>query len=539
MHTLNDKLMESLSVKDFGAAGDGSADDTAAIQAAIDAVSVTGGTVYFPPNGRYRITSGITIASNHPVCLVSDMGGQIYDAPGIRLDGSITGSWITYTAPDSSNRGAHGGGTISGLNFCQTDVAYTCDAVLNLNDFATSLVENCTFQWITGSAIRTEFAVMSRFRDLIIRYCGATNKPAMWLKSTTGPYIAQSTSIDNCRFEVCYNASYIAVDGFSQDCRITNCGFEADSNTAVSNGEFITLNGSGCITSGNTFNRNTGSQMTVAGSDNIIIGNKFEGGTSTTTAITVSGWRNTFVGNTSRSARTGIELLLSGGGNVCSANTFYYSGGVRSTGVSNLITSNVFQVLACTTAGLGAGIDFWITSTGVGAVVSDNVLDNNTGTVGTVGGIYISGTIPVCRGNTLRAFGGTGSGAIGIRNDSPNSVISGNVETGVTTFISTGAYTGEISGNLPNTPGNVPILTASTTYDPPNLADGASATTTVTVTGATVGDFAIASFAADVAGITIHAWVSAPNTVSVRFHNNTGGPVDLGSATLQAKVIKR
>lgn len=82
------------------------------------------------------------------------------------------------------------------------------------------------------------------------------------------------------------------------------------------------------------------------------------------------------------------------------------------------------------------------------------------------------------------------------------------------------------------------VLTGSTTYDPPNLADGAGATTTVTVTGAAAGDFAQASFGGDTAGITITAWVSAANTVSVRFQNESGGTLDISSSTLRARVIK-
>ncbi|TNJ67024.1 hypothetical protein FE784_07440 [Paenibacillus hemerocallicola] len=54
--TVGDKLRESVSVKDFGAVGNGIVNDTAAIQAAVDYLKgIGGGSIYFPV-GVYRAT---------------------------------------------------------------------------------------------------------------------------------------------------------------------------------------------------------------------------------------------------------------------------------------------------------------------------------------------------------------------------------------------------------------------------------------------------------------------------------------------------
>jgi len=66
--TVQAKLEESISVKDFGAVGDGVTDDTAAIQAAIDSFS-DGGTVNFP-KGKYYLGSTIRLSSG--VHLIGD-----------------------------------------------------------------------------------------------------------------------------------------------------------------------------------------------------------------------------------------------------------------------------------------------------------------------------------------------------------------------------------------------------------------------------------------------------------------------------------
>jgi hypothetical protein len=86
--------------------------------------------------------------------------------------------------------------------------------------------------------------------------------------------------------------------------------------------------------------------------------------------------------------------------------------------------------------------------------------------------------------------------------------------------------------------GELVPLQGKATYDPPSLVDGAGTTTTVTVPGAALGDFASAAFSLATSGITITAWVSAANTVSVRFQNESGGTLDIASGTLIARVQK-
>ena len=56
VRNLGEKLRESVSVKDFGAVGDGVADDTHAIQAAIDFMATIGGTVSVP-DGEYKLNA--------------------------------------------------------------------------------------------------------------------------------------------------------------------------------------------------------------------------------------------------------------------------------------------------------------------------------------------------------------------------------------------------------------------------------------------------------------------------------------------------
>lgn len=95
--TVQDKLREFVSVKDFGAAGDGTTDDTAAIQAAVDANLQA--VIYFP-EGIYKITSPIQLDQN--VFLQGEVynfgGTQIvpYDCAAFKIDGSLVSGGFAF-----------------------------------------------------------------------------------------------------------------------------------------------------------------------------------------------------------------------------------------------------------------------------------------------------------------------------------------------------------------------------------------------------------------------------------------------------------
>ena len=104
---LYNRIYDTVSVKDFGATGDGSTNDTAAIQAAIASVTTNGGTVRVPA-GRYKVTATIYLPSG--VNLV----GEGYQRP------VPTASW----EGTSSFYAVHSGSAVlslKGANGCRVD----------------------------------------------------------------------------------------------------------------------------------------------------------------------------------------------------------------------------------------------------------------------------------------------------------------------------------------------------------------------------------------------------------------------------------
>ncbi len=110
-------------------------------------------------------------------------------------------------------------------------------------------------------------------------------------------------------------------------------------------------------------------------------------------------------------------------------------------------------------------------------------------------------------------------------------------------FAENGRYTEVITTNddertLSDILIEAPPLRAELDFDPSNLADGAGESTTVTVTGAELGDEATVAFSNSTQGMLLMANVTAADTVTVRFQNETGGAINLGAGTLYVTVRK-
>lgn len=81
-------------------------------------------------------------------------------------------------------------------------------------------------------------------------------------------------------------------------------------------------------------------------------------------------------------------------------------------------------------------------------------------------------------------------------------------------------------------------LIGSASLNFPSTATRLSSDLTITVTGASTNDFVIVHPGTVVTNTTYTAWVSAANTVTVRFNNYSGGTLDPAAGTFRVVVLK-
>ena len=194
-----------INVKDFGATGDGSTDDTAAIQAAMDA-SVAGGAnaitpVVFPP-GKYYITSQIDLpvlekpASDYEASpwIVSGYGATIYSDQDI--------VFFDYTPSDATERS-------------------------NVVSYFSRVFEGLAFEGTNGTqkGLSVEACYTLTLRDLRFHQLGT---------GFEGRFVL-AANLENCRARYCDDAGFSIQPGSIDSTNSTVCLF--------SNCRVFTVNG--------------------------------------------------------------------------------------------------------------------------------------------------------------------------------------------------------------------------------------------------------------------------------------------------------
>lgn len=107
--TAQDKLRDIISVKDFGAVGDGVADDTDAIQKAINAgasSTIMGGRAVYLPAGEYKVTSPLVIPEQFITMFGDGMWSSVINF-GSESSG-LTTATMTYLRPTFRDFGLRG-----------------------------------------------------------------------------------------------------------------------------------------------------------------------------------------------------------------------------------------------------------------------------------------------------------------------------------------------------------------------------------------------------------------------------------------------
>lgn len=552
----------------FGAKNDNTTDATAAIQSAINYVSSLGGGTVYLPKGTYKISTGAAyswaISLKSGVHIIgAGKTNTILSIPNTAEPSGIFGVGTLSASAVTGVRIAHIGfdGGVSDFTGLPLGGGYEYSSGIIIHHGSNIVVEGCAFNNFQGDGVifgesRTWNAQSTTVSNVRVMDCDFVTifREAIFLVNVNGvmirncrivgaPYVAgieverhnaadtvKNIKIEGCDFEftvyksavycIMSGAGYVADDGLSSQVQISDCRVH---NGCFAVRSFSNLTFRGIIVD----NDNVDITATAFTSSNVFY---FDPGDTSTTrdifgdvvvADVIVSHKTTFSGN------GGTALRANKTRNLCIKN--FTCAETKSYGIF-LAECSRAKIQGCEIRDVGtaavnrAGIEIQYTCGGV-IVSGCTIIDTRVGAAR--GMKYGIETLGFNAGRPPFFFGNLFSNCItaDIYNDPSYSLFP--------------VVFANASDLLSHTPGNGYQWTGSKSFYVGPLGAGAVASTTVTVTGAGLGDHAQVSLSVDAAGIIVNAWVSAANTVTVKFTNPTGGSIDIGTPTIYAYVRNR
>ena len=205
VRTVQSKLRDVVSVKDFGAVGDGVTDDTVAITNAVNYIKSVGGILDFP-EGEFINNASHTIDADAVVLRGVARWGRPSD-PGyntgtiIKHTQNLASPMFTFAAP--TGKAASNGCGVTNIAFISgnNNRAYSCPAAIyvqNADHFTLSGLMGSQFK---GSLLKCSRSVQSYFENINAYKCGSTGNPAIHLEAVA--LGVQNSTFVGTRAEVC------------------------------------------------------------------------------------------------------------------------------------------------------------------------------------------------------------------------------------------------------------------------------------------------------------------------------------------------